>query len=135
MPRADGARNEDAEQHGDEAQRSDGHGHRGDIANDRRAGAEDESEQVRETRCDVRRRDSGEREDDEELRHLDRGEVFDRLSAHRAGTAAAAAARGKLLDELRPPDGVDRGLARREHGEDRDEQELQQEQLHDDRVH
>ena len=70
MPRADGPRDEDAEEHGNEAQRRHRHRHRCDIAHDRRAGAEDESKQIGEPRCDVRRGNAGEREDDEEFRNL-----------------------------------------------------------------
>jgi hypothetical protein len=125
MAGANGARDEDSEQHGHEAERRDRHRNRGDVAHDWRAGAKDESQQVRQARRDVRRGDAGEREDDEELGDLYRCQVFDGFAAHRPGAPTAAAASGKLLDQLRPPDGVERGLAGGQHREGRDERELQ----------
>ena len=135
MPAPDGARDEDPEEHRNEAQRRDRHGHGRDVPHDGRTGTENEPQQVREARRDVRRGDARERENDQELSDLDGGEVFDSLSPHRARAASATSARRELLDELRTPDRVDRGLARREHGEKGDKQQLQQEQLHNDCVH
>src|SRR5207237_7162103 len=106
VPAADGARDEYPEEHRNQTQRRDRHGHGGDVAHDRGIASEDESKQIRESRRDVRRGDARERKDDQELGDLDGSEVFNGLSTHRARAASATSARGELLDELRTADRV-----------------------------
>src|SRR5205823_7286916 len=88
--------------------------HRGRAHQRRRARAEKELEDLREARGDERRGDARVREDDQELDHLERCEIRRRTLSHRPRTAPTTAARGELLDQVRPPDGLDRGLARSE---------------------
>ena len=114
------------EEHGNERQDRDGDGDRRDVTHDGRVSAEQELQEIGEPGREVRRGDAREGEDDEELRDLNRRQIFDRLAAHRAGTPATPPARGELFDELGAPDRMQRRLARREHGEDRDEHELEQ---------
>ena len=106
MPGSDRARDEQAEQHRDEGQHGRGDQNSRRVANHRRARSEYEPQELGEARGHEGGRDAGEGEDDEELNHLDRGEILDRLAAHGPGAASAAATSGELLDHLRPADRV-----------------------------
>ena len=132
---ADRSGNEYPKEHRDEREDRDRHGHGRDVANDGRILAEQEPQEIGQPRGYVRRGDTREREDDEELRDLNGREILDRLATHRARATAAPSARGELLDELWPADRVQGGLARREHAKDRDEQQLDQQELGEGRVH
>src|SRR5438874_4033114 len=132
---ANGSRNEYPEEHRDEREDRDGDGDGRDVTNDGRVLAEQELQEVRQARRDVRGRNAGEGEHDEKLRDLNGREIFDRLPAHRACATAAPSARGELFDELWPADRVQGGLARREHGEDRNEHQLEEQELGEGRVH